>query len=123
VDIKRHDFAEPPADEFIVGDLRDAAVVEEVVRGIDEVYQLAADMGGAGYIFTGEHDACVLHNSASINLNVLEFGRRAGMPEENLSTFSSGRNTRQAGLWPTPFCRVTSGARNWNLRTNMRMGL
>jgi nucleoside-diphosphate-sugar epimerase len=79
VDIKRHDFAEPPADEFIVGDLRDAAVVGEIVRGIDQVYQLAADMGGAGYIFTGEHDACVLHNSASINLNVLELGTRAGI--------------------------------------------
>jgi GDP-D-mannose 3',5'-epimerase len=79
VDIKRHDFAKPPADEFIVGDLRDAGVVGEIVRGIDEVYQLAADMGGAGYIFTGEHDACVLHNSASINLNVLELGTRAGI--------------------------------------------
>ena len=68
VDIKRHDFVEPPADEFVVGDLRDPVVVGEVVSGIDEVYQLAADMGGAGYIFTGEHDACVLHNSAMINL-------------------------------------------------------
>ena len=50
-----------------------------VVDGIDEVYQLAADMGGAGYIFTGEHDAEVMHNSATINLNVLEFGRQAGV--------------------------------------------
>jgi GDP-D-mannose 3',5'-epimerase len=79
VDIKRHDFVEPPTDEFVVGDLRDPAVVGEVVRGIDEVYQLAADMGGAGYIFTGEHDAGVLHNSAMINLNVLELGTRAGI--------------------------------------------
>jgi GDP-D-mannose 3',5'-epimerase len=77
VDIKQHEFAESPADEFIVGDLRDQAVVREVVQGIDEVYQLAADMGGAGYIFTGEHDACVMHNSAMINLNILEFGTRA----------------------------------------------
>jgi GDP-D-mannose 3', 5'-epimerase len=46
---------------------------------MDEVYQLAADMGGAGYIFTGEHDACVMHNSATINLNTLEFGARAGV--------------------------------------------
>ncbi len=37
-------------------------------------YQLAADMGGAGYIFTGEHDADVMHNSATINLNTLEYG-------------------------------------------------
>lgn len=78
-DIKRHDFVGPSADEFVVGDLRDPAVVGEVVRGIDEVYQLAADMGGAGYIFTGEHDAYVLHNSAVINLNVLELGTRAGI--------------------------------------------
>jgi nucleoside-diphosphate-sugar epimerase len=79
VDIKRHDFVEPPTDEFVIGDLRDPVVVGEVVGEIDEAYQLAADMGGAGYIFTGEHDACVLHNSAMINLNVLELGARAGI--------------------------------------------
>jgi GDP-D-mannose 3',5'-epimerase len=48
-------------------------------KEIDEVYQLAADMGGAGYIFTGEHDAAVMHNSATINLNTLEFGVQAGV--------------------------------------------
>ena len=79
VDIKPHEFAAPPADEFILGDLRDQAVVREAVQGIDEAYQLAADMGGAGYIFTGEHDAVVMHNSATINLNVLESGRLAGV--------------------------------------------
>ena len=79
VDIKRHEFAEPPADEFVQGDLRDPSVVERVCQGIDEVYQLAADMGGAGYIFTGEHDAGVMHNSATINLNTLEIGCRAGI--------------------------------------------
>jgi nucleoside-diphosphate-sugar epimerase len=79
VDIKRHEFATPPADEFIVGDLRDQSVARSVVEGIDEVYQLAADMGGAGYIFTGEHDAVVMHNSATINLNTLEYGRLAGV--------------------------------------------
>jgi nucleoside-diphosphate-sugar epimerase len=78
VDLKHHEFAAPLADEFIIGDLRDPSVVREVVQGIDEVYQLAADMGGAGYIFTGEHDAAVMHNSATINLNVLEAGCRAG---------------------------------------------
>src|ERR1041385_7777253 len=78
VDIKRHDFAQPPADEFVIGDLRDQDVVRKVVAGVDEVYQLAADMGGAGYIFTGEHDAAVMHNSATINLNVLKYGRQAG---------------------------------------------
>jgi GDP-D-mannose 3',5'-epimerase len=79
VDLKRHDFAESPADEFVIGDLRDPDVVRDVTTGIDEVYQLAADMGGAGYIFTGEHDAAVMHNSATINLNMLEFGTRAGV--------------------------------------------
>jgi GDP-D-mannose 3', 5'-epimerase len=79
VDLKRHEFSPSPADEFIVGDLRDPGVVRDVVCGIDVVYQLAADMGGAGYIFTGEHDAAVMHNSATINLNMLEFGTRAGI--------------------------------------------
>ena len=72
VDIKRPEFAATAADEFIVGDLRDAALVKHVVTGVDDIYQLAADMGGAGYIFTGEHDADVMHNSATINLNVLD---------------------------------------------------
>jgi GDP-D-mannose 3', 5'-epimerase len=79
VDIKRHEFSASAADEFIVGDLREPDLVRRVVDGIDEVYQLAADMGGAGYIFTGEHDACVMHNSATINLNTLEFGCKAGV--------------------------------------------
>jgi nucleoside-diphosphate-sugar epimerase len=79
VDIKRHEYAEPPADEFIVGDLCDPAVARAAVHGIDEVYQLAADMGGAGFVFTGEHDADIMHNSATINLNTLEFGTRAGV--------------------------------------------
>jgi GDP-D-mannose 3',5'-epimerase len=79
VDLKRPEFSATAADEFVVGDLRDPRVVDEIVTGIDEVYQLAADMGGAGYIFTGDHDAAVLHNSATINLNVLESGTRAGI--------------------------------------------
>jgi len=79
VDLKEHEFTRPPADEFIVGDLRDPSLVRDVVQDIDEVYQLAADMGGAGYIFTGEHDAAVMHNSATINLNCLEYGRLAGV--------------------------------------------
>ena len=79
VDLKQHEFTTPPADEFIVGDLRDQHLVAEVVDGIDEVYQFAADMGGAGYIFTGEHDADVMHNSATINLNTLYYGVKAGV--------------------------------------------
>jgi GDP-D-mannose 3',5'-epimerase len=79
VDIKRHEFEESAADEFIQGDLRDPQIMMQVVDGIEDVYQLAADMGGAGYIFTGEHDADVMHNSATINLNAAEFGRKAGI--------------------------------------------
>lgn len=71
VDIKEHEYTKLPADEFILGDLRDPVLCEKVItEDIDEIYQLAADMGGAGYIFTGEHDADVMHNSATINLNV-----------------------------------------------------
>jgi nucleoside-diphosphate-sugar epimerase len=73
VDLKFHEYSETEADDFIVADLREQSVVRAVVdRQFDEVYQLAADMGGAGYIFTGEHDADIMHNSASINLNVLD---------------------------------------------------
>ncbi|HTA45937.1 MAG TPA: NAD-dependent epimerase/dehydratase family protein [Bryobacteraceae bacterium] len=79
VDLKHPEFAATAADEFIVGDLRDSRVAMASVAGVDDVYQLAADMGGAGYIFTGEHDACVMHNSAMCNLNVLEQGRLAGV--------------------------------------------
>jgi nucleoside-diphosphate-sugar epimerase len=73
VDLKFPSFSETEADDFMVGDLRDQSFCRQVVdRRFDEVYQLAADMGGAGYIFTGEHDADVMHNSATINLNILD---------------------------------------------------
>lgn len=73
VDLKLHEYAETQADDFVVADLRDPYVVRNVIdRRFDEVYQLAADMGGAGYIFTGEHDADIMHNSATINLNVAD---------------------------------------------------
>jgi GDP-D-mannose 3',5'-epimerase len=72
VDLKFHEFSATEADDFALGDLRDQNFTRSVVdRGFDEVYQLAADMGGAGYIFTGEHDADLMHNSATVNLNVL----------------------------------------------------
>ncbi|MCU0473443.1 MAG: NAD-dependent epimerase/dehydratase family protein [Bacteroidales bacterium] len=75
VDLKYPEFSPTLADEFIIGDLRDQIFVQRVVNmPYDEVYQLAADMGGAGYIFTGEHDADVMHNSATINLNMLHYG-------------------------------------------------
>ncbi len=72
-DLKFPEYSETDADDFVVGDLRDQAFVARAVdQRFDEVYQLAADMGGAGYIFTGENDADVMHNSATINLNVLD---------------------------------------------------
>lgn len=84
VDIKEHEYFNHKeiCDEFIVGDLTQPSLVSKIMfapnqvscdnkeKSFDEVYQLAADMGGAGYIFTGEHDADVMHNSALINLNV-----------------------------------------------------
>ena len=80
VDLKFNEYAETEADDFAIGDLRDQAFCRSIIdRSFSEVYQLAADMGGAGYIFTGEHDAAVLHNSAIVNLNVLDacYKRRA----------------------------------------------
>jgi nucleoside-diphosphate-sugar epimerase len=80
VDLKYPEFCDTYADDFIQSDLRNQTVCEVVTKGgIDEVYQLAADMGGAGYIFTGEHDAVVMHNSATINLNMLEASRLSGV--------------------------------------------
>lgn len=70
-DLKKPEFSPSPADEFLIGDLTDPKFCAAVLnRPFDHVYQLAADMGGAGYIFTGEHDADLLHNSALINLNI-----------------------------------------------------
>ena len=94
VDLKFPDFSMSVADEFVTGDLRDVDFVRKVIEykgqqgnfynsvpnylieTFDEIYQFAADMGGAGYIFTGEHDAEIMHNSASINLNLLEEQRK-----------------------------------------------
>src|SRR6266704_5472724 len=76
-DLKLPRFSETEADDFALGDLRDPYFVRHVIdRRFDEIYQLAADMGGAGYIFTGEHDADVMHNSATINLNMVDICRR-----------------------------------------------
>ena len=90
VDVKYPEFSNSAANEFVVGDLTDKRFVERVleykgdrgnfyhsvptryIQPFDEIYQFAADMGGAGYIFTGDHDADVMHNSVTINLNVLE---------------------------------------------------
>lgn len=73
-------YNETPADEFYIMDLREQENVRKLITtGIDEVYQLAADMGGAGYIFTGEHDADIMHNSCQINLNVLDAMVKTGV--------------------------------------------
>jgi len=72
VDLKYPEYTNSLADDFIIGDLRDVTVVGQAIDPVtDEVYQLAADMGGAGYIFTGYNDAHVMHNSALINLHVV----------------------------------------------------
>jgi len=94
VDLKRPEFCASHANEFVVGDLRDtnfvarciryagemgnfyAQIVDKFLEPFDEIYQFAADMGGAGFVFTGENDADIMHNSVSINLNVLEEQRK-----------------------------------------------
>ena len=94
VDLKHPEFSSTRANEFILGDLRDVSFVkrvlefkgyngnffknvpERLIESFDEIYQFAADMGGAGFVFTGENDADIMHNSVSINLNVLEEQRR-----------------------------------------------
>jgi len=94
VDLKFPEFSENQANEFVLGDLRDVTFVERVIQykgdrgnfynfvpsrylqGFDEIYQFAADMGGAGFVFTGENDADIMHNSVTINLNVLESVRK-----------------------------------------------
>lgn len=79
VDLKHPEFSTSACDDFQIADLRSVASVNQVLRVdssnseiFDEIYQFAADMGGAGFVFTGAHDADIMHNSATINLNVLE---------------------------------------------------
>ncbi len=79
-DIKEHEYIDLPADEFVKGDLRNPTFVEKVInKPYDEVFQLAADMGGAGFVFSGENDADIMHNSALINLNVVEASVKANV--------------------------------------------
>jgi len=91
VDLKRPEFSPSEADEFFRGDLRHYDVVHNMLldkegRPFDEIYQFAADMGGAGFVFTGENDADIMHNSVQINLNVLELQRNIN---EKLGTTST----------------------------------
>jgi len=80
VDLKYPEFSSTSADEFFIGDLREHDIArssivppEDIGAVFDEIYQFAADMGGAGFVFTGDNDAEIMHNSATINLNILEF--------------------------------------------------
>lgn len=73
VDLKYPEFSDTVADDFVIGDLREQVVCRQVVdRKFDEVYQFAADMGGAGFVFVGDNDADIMHNSGIINLNMLD---------------------------------------------------
>jgi nucleoside-diphosphate-sugar epimerase len=79
IDLKRPLFSTTQADDFCIGDLRDQKFTHQAIdQPFDEVYQLAADMGGAGYLFTGDNDAAVMHNSAQINLSVLDACKKRG---------------------------------------------
>ena len=100
VDLKHTEFSKSEANEFVVGDLRDIDFVHRAIKfkGVrenfyhdvperyidtfDEIYQFAADMGGAGFVFTGENDADIMHNSVQINLNVLECQRQMNIAKE-----------------------------------------
>ena len=80
VDLKENEYSSLPTDEFVVGDLRNVDVVAKVITSdLDEIYQLAADMGGAGFVFTGDNDSEIMHNSCMINLNVLEESKKKGI--------------------------------------------
>jgi GDP-D-mannose 3',5'-epimerase len=82
VDLKYPEFSATTADDFIMGDLRDPFICRSVIdTKFDEVYQLAADMGGAGFVFTGDNDADILHNSASINLNIIDACYKRNIPK------------------------------------------
>lgn len=96
VDLKEPEFSPTQADDFVIGDLREPELVKKVLRAprgnFLQIYQFAADMGGAGFVFTGENDADIMHNSATINLNVLEFQRQQNSNFGNTETkiFYSG---------------------------------
>ena len=132
VDLKYPEFTDHEADEFVLGDLRDERFVSRVIeyrgdRGnfyhsvpyryiqcFDEIYQFAADMGGAGFVFTGENDADIMHNSVSINLNVLECQRK--MNEEKGKNITKIFYSGSACMYPeynqldpnNPDCRESS---------------
>lgn len=112
VDLKFPRYSESDADDFVLGDLRSPDFCDAAVdQPFDEIYQLAADMGGAGFVFTGENDADIMSNSAKINLNILESGRRRRIkrifysssacmyPQEN-QTDPDNPNCREDSAYP-----------------------
>ena len=89
VDLKKPEYSKTEAEKFVIGNLTDQKVVKKIFdRKYDEIYQLAADMGGAGYIFTGENHANIMTNSALINLNVLQ----KALETKSKKIFYSSRN-------------------------------
>jgi nucleoside-diphosphate-sugar epimerase len=112
VDLKYPEFSETNADDFIRADLSDPIVAREAIdTKFDEIYQFAADMGGAGFIFTGENDADIMRNSALINLNVLEaclrrnsrkifYSSSACMYPEHNQTNPSNPNCEESSAYP-----------------------
>jgi GDP-D-mannose 3',5'-epimerase len=109
VDLKFNEHAETEADDFVIGDLREQDVCRRMIdRNFDEVYQLAADMGGAGYIFTGEHDADIMHNSATINLNVADIAHKRNIKRTFYSSSACMYPAYNQEDPDTPNCREDS---------------
>ena len=97
VDLKYPEFSETEADDFVIGDLRDPMVCKKITdRPFDEVYQLAADMGRAGFVFTGERDSEIMHNSAMINLNMVDICCKGG---GEIIFYKNVPENPQACLW------------------------
>jgi nucleoside-diphosphate-sugar epimerase len=91
VDLKNPEFSTTAADKFIVGDLRDPSLIKGILseKSFNHIYQFAADMGGAGFVFTGEHDAEIMHNSSLINLNVLDAMAKLNLTQTKIFYSSS----------------------------------
>jgi GDP-D-mannose 3', 5'-epimerase len=106
VDLKQPEFESSACDEFFIGDCRNPQVVDFIInQKVDRVFQLAADMGGAGYINTGDHDADVMNNSAKINLNVLDACRQQGIEQAFFSSSACVYNEHNQMDRENPDCR------------------
>ncbi|MEX1112077.1 MAG: NAD-dependent epimerase/dehydratase family protein [Candidatus Andersenbacteria bacterium] len=107
VDIKEQAFSPTVADEYILGDLRDAEIAKRAVTGVEEVYQLAADMGGMGFI-SGENDSEIMHNSTMINLNIADAARETGTKKLFYSSSACIYPQRNQQDPDNPMCREDS---------------